>query len=68
MVGTGWATSSSDCMDRLRNTTHLAGCWFLARKAARALSRCRIMMTCLLMSLHIISYTWYNEREELGMS
>ena len=59
MFKTRWATSSSDCMDRLRKHYSLAGDWFLARKAAKALSGCRIMMTCSLMSLHIISYILY---------
>ena len=41
MVGTGWATSHPDCMDRLRkHYSHLVGGWFLARKAAWALSGC----------------------------
>ena len=41
MVGTGWATSCPDCMDRVRkHYSHLAEGWFLARKAAWALSRC----------------------------
>ena len=39
MVGTGLATPHSDCKDRLRkHYSHLAGGWFLARKAAWALS------------------------------
>ena len=39
MVGTGWATSHPDCMDRLRKDySHFVGGWFLARKAAWALS------------------------------
>ena len=41
MVGTGRATPRPDCMDRLRkNYSHLAEGWFLARKAAWALSGC----------------------------
>ena len=41
MVGPGWATSCPDCMDKLRkHHSHLVGSWFLARKAAWALSRC----------------------------
>ena len=41
MVGTGWATSCPDCMDKLRkHYSHLVGGWFLARKAALALSGC----------------------------
>ena len=41
MVGTGKATPRPDCMDRLRkHYSHLAEGWFLARKAAWALSRC----------------------------
>ena len=40
MVGTGWATSSHR-MDRLtKHHSHLVQGWFLARKAAWALSRC----------------------------
>ena len=39
MVGTGWANSSTDCMDRLRKRySHLVGGSFLAGKAAWALS------------------------------
>ena len=39
MVGTGWATSHPDCMDRLRkHYSHLVGGSFLARKAAWVLS------------------------------
>ena len=38
MVGTGRAIPRPDCMDRLRK--HLAEGWFLARKAACALSGC----------------------------
>ena len=35
MVGTGWATSRPECMDRLtKHHPHLVGVWFLARKAA----------------------------------
>ena len=41
MVGTGRATSHPDCMDRLRkHDSHLVEAWFLARKAAWALSGC----------------------------
>ena len=41
MVGTGWATSHPDCMGRLRkHYFHLAEHWFLARKAAWALTGC----------------------------
>ena len=41
MVGTPRATPRPDCMDRLRkHYSHLAEGWFLARKAAWALSRC----------------------------
>ena len=41
MVGTGWATSCPDSMNRLRkHYSHLVGGWFLARKAAWALSGC----------------------------
>ena len=41
MVCTGRATPHPDCMDRLRkHYSHLAEGWFLARKAAWALSRC----------------------------
>ena len=41
MVGTGWGMSHFDYMDRLRkNCLHLVEGWFLARKAACALSRC----------------------------
>ena len=41
LVLTGWATPRPDCMDRLRkHYSHLVGSWFLARKAASALSRC----------------------------
>ena len=40
MVGTGRATPCPDCMERLRkHYPHLAEDWFLARKAAWALSR-----------------------------
>ena len=43
MVGTGWATSHPDCMDRLRkHCFHLVEGWFLARKAAWALSGCMV--------------------------
>ena len=39
MVGTEWATSCPDCMDKLRkHYSHLTEGWFLARKAAWALS------------------------------
>ena len=39
-LGTRWATSCPDCMDRLtKHYSHLAEGWFLARKAAWA-SRC----------------------------
>ena len=39
MVGTEWATSRPDCMDRVRkHYSHLVGGWFLARKAVWALS------------------------------
>ena len=39
MVGTGWATSCADCMNRLRKYhSHLVEGWFLARKAAWVLS------------------------------
>ena len=35
MVGTEWATSCPDCMDRLRkHYSHIVEGWFLARKAA----------------------------------
>ena len=41
MVATRRATPCPDCMDRLRkHHSHLAEGWFLARKAAWALSRC----------------------------
>ena len=41
MVGTRRATQHPDCMDRLRkHYSHLAEGWFLARKAAWALSGC----------------------------
>ena len=41
MVWTGWAISHPSCMDRLRkNYSHLVGGWFLASKAAWALSGC----------------------------
>ena len=41
MAGTGRATSHPDCMDRLRkHYSQLAEGWFLARKAAWALSGC----------------------------
>ena len=41
MVGTGRATPRPDCMDSLRkHYSHLAEGWFLARKAAWALSGC----------------------------
>ena len=41
MVGTRWATPRPDCMDRLRkHYSHLAEGWYLARKAAWALSGC----------------------------
>ena len=40
-VGTRWATSCPDCMDRLtKHYSHLVGNWFLARKTASALSGC----------------------------
>ena len=39
MVIIGWATSHPDCMDSLR-IPHLLEGWFLARKAAWALSGC----------------------------
>ena len=39
MVVIGWATSHPDCMDSLR-ISHLVEGWFLARKAAWALSGC----------------------------
>ena len=41
IVGTKWATHHSDCMERVRkHYSHLVGGWFLARKAAWALSGC----------------------------
>ena len=41
MVSTGRATPCPDCMDRIRkHYSHLAEGWFLARKAALALSGC----------------------------
>ena len=41
MVGTEWATSCPDCMDRLRNHySHLVEGWFLGRKTVWALSGC----------------------------
>ena len=41
MVGTKWANSCPDCMDRLRKRySHLVGGSFLAGKAAWALNRC----------------------------
>lgn len=41
MVGTWWATSCPYCTDRLRkHYSHLVEGWFLARKAAWALSGC----------------------------
>ena len=41
MVGTWWATSHSDCLDRLtKHYSQLVEGWFLARKASWALSRC----------------------------
>ena len=41
MVGMGWASSCSGCMDRLRkHYPHLVGGWFLARKVAWALNGC----------------------------
>ena len=41
MVGTRWATSHPDCMDRLRkHYSHFVGGCFLPRKAAWALNRC----------------------------
>ena len=41
MVGAGRANPRPDCMDRLRkHYSHLAEGWFLARKAACALSGC----------------------------
>ena len=41
MVGTEWATSCPDCMDKLRkHYSHLVEGWFLARKAVWALSGC----------------------------
>ena len=41
IVGTGWANSCPCCMDRLRKRySHLVGGWFLAGKAAWALSEC----------------------------
>ena len=41
LAGTGWATSHAHCMDRLtKHCPQLVEGWFLARKAAWALSRC----------------------------
>ena len=41
VVGTEWATSHPDCMERLRkHYSHLVEGWFLASKAAWALSGC----------------------------
>ena len=41
MADTGWATPCTDCMERLRkHYSHLVWVWFLARKAAWALSGC----------------------------
>ena len=41
MVGTGWAISHPNCMDRLRkHYSYLVGSWFLANKASWALSGC----------------------------
>ena len=43
MVGTGWATSRPDCMERLRRYySYLVEGWFLAKKAAWAVSGCMI--------------------------
>ena len=57
MVGTGWATSCPDCMDRLRkHYSHLVEGWLLTRKAAWALSGCMATNSadycCSLMSGH----------------
>ena len=42
MVGTRWVTSHPDCMDRHRkHYSHLVEGWFLAKKAALTLSRCK---------------------------
>ena len=52
MVGTGWATAHPDCIDRLtKHYSHFVGGWFMARKAASALSGCmtteRLTIACL---------------------
>ena len=57
MVGTWWATSHSDCLDRLtKHYSQLVEGWFLARKASWALSRCvttdSATIACSLMSGH----------------
>ena len=67
MFETRWATSSSDCMDRLRK--HYSPCRVLVsgKKGCQGSERVQDNDD-MLMSLHIVSYTWYNEREELGMS
>ena len=41
MVGNGWGTSQTNCMDRLRkHYSHLVEGWFLTRKAPWTLSGC----------------------------
>ena len=41
MVGTGWTTSRSDCINRVReHHSHLVEGWLPSRKAAWALSEC----------------------------
>ena len=58
MVGTEWATSHPDCMDRLRK--HHSG-WFLARKVASAERGCMTMNSadyCMLVN----EWAWLNSR------
>ena len=61
MVGTGLGTSHPDCTDRPRkHYSHLAGGWFLARKAAWALSGCTTTYVadyCMLVN----EWTWSNQ-------
>ena len=63
MVGTGRATSRPDCMDRLRkHYLHLPEGWFLARKAAWALSGCMATNSADYYVL-VNEWAWSNSRD-----
>ena len=65
IVGTRWATSYPDCMDRLRkHYSHFVGGCFLARKAAWALSRCMTTESADYCSGHVLRSQVYLLRLE----